>query len=613
MPAAATPVDPRVFLAQHAPFDALSPAAFDAIEAALEIRYAASGERLLARGGATADALWIVRKGRIHLERDGEVLEVVGPGECFGYPSMVSATAPQRDAVAAEDCLLFRVPRPVFERLLDEPGAARFFLEGLTERLRATIADSPTGARELVVPLREIASRRLVTIARGATAAEAAARMKALGLGSLLVAAETAEVGELPRHAVYGIVTDRDLRDRVLAAGRSPSTPVADILSAPLAVLELGATSLDALLAMSSQSLRHLPLVEGDRLVGLVSASDLARLQSRQPLSLLRRIRRQPLLELLPHYARDARRAVAELSRAGVEATHLGSLVATLNDTLAERLVAAATGELGAPPVSFAWMVHGSDGRREQLLPTDQDNAIAWREAAGGVNEGAAAWIERLAGFMVDGLLAAGFPRCPGGYMATGWHDPIGQWEQRLAGWIAVPRAEIVIDLCTLLDLRHVAGELDLAPLSELRREAGRSRHLLRRLAEELVNWSLPIGLFGGLKEGGSGFDLKRGSLLIVGVARLFALEAGGAAQSTLDRLVEAEPVLGADAATLAEAFRYLAGLRLEHGLAADGDVVPSGHRLRLAELNTMERRFLKDIFGFLQQLIASLPQRFAL
>ncbi len=612
MPAAATPVDPRVFLAQHAPFDAIPAAALDAIEGALEMRYAAAGEHLLSRGGAISDALWIVRKGLVHLERDGEVLEVVAPGECFGYPSMVSGSAPQRDAVAAEDCLLFRVPLPVFERLLDEPGAARFFLEGLTERLRATVAGAPQGARELVVPLREIASRRLVTIARGATAAEAAARMKTLGLGSLLVAEETAEVSELPRHAVDGIVTDRDLRDRVLAAGLAPETPVAEILSAPLAVLELGATSLDALLAMSSQSLRHLPLLEGERLVGLVSASDLARLQSRQPLSLLRRIRRQPLPELLPHYARDARRAVAELSRAGVEATHLGSLVATLNDTLAARLLAAATEEIGPPPVPFAWMVHGSDGRREQLLPTDQDNALAWREAPGADPTGCAGWIERLATHMVEGLLAAGFPRCPGGYMATRWHDPVGAWEQRLAGWIAVPRAEVVIDLCTLLDLRHVGGELDLAPFAELRREAGRSRHLLRRLAEELVNWSLPIGLFGGLKEGEAGFDLKRGSLLIVGVARLFALEAGGAAQSTLDRLVEAEPVLGADAATLAEAFRYLAGLRLEHALVATGDVTTS-HRLHLAELNTMERRFLKDIFGFLHQLIASLPQRFAL
>ena len=124
-----TPVGPRAFLSRHAPFDTFSAPALDRIERVLEMRFAARGETIFARDSAPVDALWIVRKGRVRLELDGELLEVVEPGECFGFPSLIAGRPPERDAVASEDALLFRVPKAEFQRLLDEPGAARFFLE----------------------------------------------------------------------------------------------------------------------------------------------------------------------------------------------------------------------------------------------------------------------------------------------------------------------------------------------------------------------------------------------------------------------------------------------------------------------------------------------------
>ena len=198
--------------------------------------------------------------------------------------------------------------------------------------------------------------------------------------------------------------------------------------------------------------------------------------------------------------------------------------------------------------------------------------------------------------------------------MATRWHDPLAAWVRRHERWIAEPREEDGVDIHTFLDLRPVAGRLDLAALDELRLAAGKDRHFLRALAREVAGWSLPFGLFGALREGEEGFDLKRGSLLIVAIARLSALEAGSLARGTLDRLAAAEPVLGADAATLAEGFRYLAALRLELALdparRADAE---SGHRIHLAALNALERRFLKDIFTLLRDVRNGLVARFAL
>lgn len=614
MPEADPSASPREFLSLHAPFDRLPATRLDAVAAALEIRSVAAGEILLGTGGPPSDALWVVRQGRVRLERGGEVLEILGAGECFGYPSLLGQRSPMRDAVADEGSVLFRIPAAIFRELLDEPHAARFFLEGLAERLRAQAHSAPDGGRALLAPVSEVGSRALAAVSPAATVEQAARRMRERGVGSLLVSrAEPGPDGTLPRSALAGVVTDRDLRDRVLAAGRGAGSPVGEIASAPVAGVEIGATCLEALLEMSHRRVRHLALFDRERVVGIISASDLGRLQSRQPLAWLRRLERRPLAELLPVYPGEVRRAVAELAAAGVDAVHLGPLVAAWNDSLARRLLGAAQEELGPPPVALCWIVHGSDGRREQILPTDQDNALVWQPGPEG-RTGEAAWVADLAERMVGGLLAAGFPSCPGGYMATRWHDPLPVWEERFASWIDRARPETLLDLSTFLDFRPAAGDLALDRLEELKAMAGRNRLLLRLLAQESARWALPVGAFGGLREGKSGFDLKRGSLLIVSVARLFALEAGSRAGSTLDRLRDAESVLGADAATLAESFRFLAALRLEQALRGPAPAEPGAtHRLHLDDLSALERRFLKDIFGFLKQLTESLPSRFAL
>ena len=605
------PVAPLDFLKSHAPFDALGPEALRALGGALEVRYAEAGDVLLARGGSPSDALWIVRKGRVRLERDGEILETLEAGECFGFPSLLGGRPPLRDAVAVEPSLLFRVPAATFRRLLEEPRAARFFLEGLASRLR--FRETATEA----VRTHRLGPRPLVSIAGDESVGDAARRMRERGVGSLLVTRATVD-GEtgIPLAAVTGIVTDRDLRDRVLAAGLPATTAVGSIASPRLVTLEIGATSADALLEMARHGVRHLPVVEAGRIVGFVSASDLVVERSLHPLALRRDLERLPLSSLLPGWTDRVRRAVGELASSGVGAVRLGPIVATLTDGLVGRLIAEARLEIGGEDFEFAWWVHGSEGRQEQILPTDQDNALVYaaqssepraqasaREAAG-----------RLAAIVVGGLRRAGYPDCPGGYMATRWCDPVETWIERYIGWAAHPHESQRVDFTTFLDTRVVAGALDPAPLEGARAALGESRLFLRALAADAAAWPLPLGLWGGLREGEDGFDLKRGSLLVVALARLAALEAGSAARGTLDRLHAAGGRLGAESATLAEAFSYLAELRLE--LALDPvrrAEATSGHRLRLESLNALERRFLKDIFSLLRGVQKGLAARYAL
>jgi len=606
------PVAPRAFLRRHAPFDQLSETALSRLERALEIRFAAAGERVITRGGAPSEALFIVRKGRVRLERDGELLEILEPGDCFGFPSLLGDRAPLRDAIAEQDTLLFRVPKTAFRELLEEPGAARYFLDTLANRLRLQAGDPAAVAA--FAPAASLGRRPIATIAPDESVEAAARKMRELAVGSLLVLKPGAAGAPQPElDALLGIVTDRDLRDRVLAAGRPATTPVGEVTTASLRTLPASATSADALLELAHHGVRHLPLVEGERVIGFVSASDLMLHRSFHPLALRREIERQPLTELLPGFTGRLRRAVGEVATSGVEAVRIGPIVSALADRLVTRLVDAACREHGVAEGEIAFFVHGSEGRREQILPTDQDNALVFRDASASGDD-LAAGAGRVGASVVDGLLAAGYPACPGGYMATRWCDPLADWLRRFERWIAAPRPEEAIDFHTFLDLRVVAGGLDLAPLEDLRRGAGGDRHFLRALSQEIAAWQLPFGLLGGLKEGDQGFDLKRGSLLIVGIARLAALEAGSPARGTLDRLAAAETTLGPDAATLAEGFRYLASLRLELALdPARRAESESGHRIHLAALNALERRFLKEIFTLLKGVRDGLVARFAL
>jgi CBS domain-containing protein len=335
----------------------------------------------------------------------------------------------------------------------------------------------------------------------------------------------------------------------------------------------------------------------------------LALLEASDSLAILQRIEQG---ELAPAgYAAAARQAVRYLREAGVEAPQIGEAMAELNDALARTVLRRVEAELGPPPRPCALLVYGSDGRREQLLPTDQDNALVWAGGVPGSADAAARdYFEAVADRVVEQLLTAGFPPCPGGYMATRWRFPLAEAEMLFAGWLEQPRPEQVVDICSFFDFRVAAGELDLKPLQEIRRRAAGAKRLLRLLAADAAGLRLPLGLLGGLREGQEGFDLKRGILLIVSLARLFALEAGSDEVGTLNRLRAAETTLGSDdAETLAEAFRFLVGLRLDEQLGGHAH----GSRVELGELNAMEISFLEDVFHFLHRLKAALPQRFAL
>jgi CBS domain-containing protein len=255
-------LDPVAFVRSTSPFDALSPAAFQEAAKALEIVFFATGTRLLTRGGTPSDHLYVIRKGAVRIERDGQTLQVLEEGEIFGFTSLISGKA-TLDVTIEEDLLAYRLPKAQFQALLADAAFAGHFASGLAERLRNSLERSQLVSfqPDLAVPVVSLLRGPAVRIGEDATVGEAARLMSERSVGSVIIDSEPP-----------GIVTDRDLRQRVLAAGRGPETKVIEVYNAPLRTVPAETPVYEAWRILLDAGMHHLPVVRGGEIVGVVSA-----------------------------------------------------------------------------------------------------------------------------------------------------------------------------------------------------------------------------------------------------------------------------------------------------------------------------------------------------
>jgi CBS domain-containing protein len=592
-------LDPVAFLRATPPFDTLPPPDFDRAAAALEVVFHPAGGLVIARDGPPSGHLFLVRKGLVRLERDGQTVLVLEPGDLFGFTSVLAETT-AFDVVAGEDLLAYRVPAGVVRGLLVHPAFARYFTESLAERLRWTAEPvRALAGGDLYLPVGTLVHRDALMVAPDTTVAETARRMSEARVSSALVEGDP-----------LGIATDRDLRNRVLAAGRSPDTCIAEVATRPVRTVSASAPVHEAWHALVEHGVHHLPVVRDGTVIGVISDTDLLRHQTSGPSALFARIERIQHGAALEGYAAENTRMVRVLLESGLDVLRIARLVSRLNDALVARLLRLAVAELGEPPCAYAWVVFGAEGRYEQLLITDQDNALVYEA---GVN-GARDYFARLGARVVADLEAAGFSPCPGGCMATRWCDTRDGWVDRVLGWIREPTGPALLDAATFVDGRRVCGQLDLAPVQRAVGAARGDERFLARLANEALRFSPPIGAFGRLRDADH-LDLKRDGLApIAGLARVHALAVGSRAHSTPERLsaaAAAGAISDEAAVTLTEAYRFLLTLRLRAQLQAAETGRGPGNLVTARGLRAVDVRHLKEAFRAIRDAQAALALRY--
>jgi CBS domain-containing protein len=573
-------LEPVVFLRATPPFHALPEALFDEAVRALEVGFYPAGMRLVEAGGTPLEHLYVIRTGSVRLDRDGQTLQVLEEGETFGYTSLITRKA-TLDVTVEQDLLAYRLPRSQFERLLTDASFAGHFAVGLAARLRSSLQHSPVTTFQLDFSqgVGQLVRRPAQWIEAGATVGEAARVMRAERISSVLVRSEPP-----------GIVTDRDFRLRVLAAGLGPRTPITEVFSQPVATVPASLPIFEAWRSLLESGVHHLAVSRGREIVGVITANDLLRCSAQGPIPMLHAVDLLTGRDRLAGHAQRVAEMASSLLAGGLEATTVAGFVARLDDALLRKLIGWAEAQLGPPPAPYAWLLFGSEGRMEQTLLTDQDNGLAYADEG----EGSRSWFQALADRVGRDLEVAGFPRCPGGRMASRWLGPISDWARQVAESVERRPSDAAI----FFDYRRGAGTLDLTPLDAELSRARRERLFVRRLAKGALGFTPPARLL--LRES-SKVDLKlHGLAPIVYLARCYAVEVGSTARATLDRLdaARAAGLMGeATHADVTEAFRFLMGLRLRVQLRRIADGVPPLGEVTVSTLSPLERHRLKDSF----------------
>jgi CBS domain-containing protein len=585
------------FLRAHPPFDAIAPDELDRLAGAAEVCAFADGEAIFAQGVAPQTSVWIVCTGGVELVDHGRVLDLLGPGELFGFSSMLADLPTGFATRARGETQVYRLPGDVTRPLLARPAGLRLVTRTLLGRPTAGVPRA--GERAPERPVGALLRAPAVSCGPDTPIAAVARAMTDTG--------QTCAVVELGDGSL-GILTDRDLRSRVLAVGVPSETAVARVMSAPAYTVAEDRLSGEVLVEMIDRGVRHFPVVSATgRLLGVIDDVDLVAAERRTPFHLRTAIARALDAGELAVVARDLWPTVAALHEARVAAEHISAIISVVADALVCRLLDFAVAAEGEPPAPFAWLALGSIARREAVPSSDVDCAIAWdgddRDPA------IRAYMEQVAVRVIDGLEACGLRADPKG--ATASHPlfarSLDAWGAAIDSWFEEPTQEKALILVSIVgDYRPVWGVHRAARLAA-HIAAARSRPgLLRLMARFALSHRPPTGFLRDIVVEHSGdhkghLDLKHGGLLpIADLARWAGMAAGATAVSTTGRLRaarEAEVLTDADARVLEEAFGLVSALRLDHQVEQiQAGATPDDH-LRPEVLTPLTRSYLKDAF----------------
>jgi CBS domain-containing protein len=419
--------------------------------------------------------------------------------------------------------------------------------------------------------------------------------------------------------AGYGIVTDSDLRRRVLAEGWSSDRRIADAMTFPIRVVAPDRPVDDVALEMLEAGVHHLPVVDEDSVLGMVSDLELLHLQRRTPFAMRNRIDSAKTPEELYAAGRAFPRAAIDLWRSGVDAARVGLWLSALTDQLTVRLLDAELAHLGPAPVAWAWLTLGSVGRREQALTADQDHALIY-ENRGEVHD---AYFDSLASGVVSALSAAGFPECESRVMSTepGWRMSLENWLSRLDHWMSEPDRLHTFSVGIMFDYRQIAGNLGVIPeLDRMAVKAPSTFRFIKCMGRLALAHESPLGIFDRLRHvgrvGRRMLDIKETGLFpITEMARTLALRAGVAAPSTLERLrrVAEDPEWFDASTSLTQVFKAMQQIRFQHQARQFDAGLPPDDLLTTEELDRLNRILLKDAFRVLRSTLDQCAYRLEL
>lgn len=608
-------IEIQAFLAQLAVFAELPEAELAELSGQIEVSYYKAGDAILELGKEIND-WFVVRSGSVEIyRRSGELYNRLGEGGYFGEFALLRGRRVRFPVTALEDTLLYAIPAQVFMRLFDayEGFAERVEVEDRT-RLRQAVAQHRGDNVQHTAKIHSLISQQPLILPDTTSARDAALRMQAEGVSSVLLTDETGRMA--------GILTDRDFRNRLIAAGLDYATPASEIMSTDLARIEHNQLVFEAMLLMLRHNVHHLPVVKQGQAIGVIALSDVIRHESQNSLFVVRNILEAQSPAALVDLRQAVRDCFVRMVNEDANSRMIGGAMAVIGRSFKQRLLELAEEELGPPPVPYCFLALGSMAREEQLIVTDQDNALVLDDRFDPKTHDA--YFQTLAQRVSDGLAACGYSYCQGGIMATNakWRQPLKVWKNYFSEWIEKPSPSFLLNSSIFFDLAGVRGDMALAEsLGELIRHKTRhSPRFLACLARTALLRTPPLGFFRNLVLESDGQHSKtintkrRGTAPIADLIRTHALAIGSPALNSFERLTDiiaAEILPRGRGEDLRDALELISMVRIRHqalalqaGLEPDNQVAPD-------KLSEFERKNLKDAFQVLVHAQSFLKYRY--
>ncbi len=588
---------------RYEPFDALPDEVVQQVAAGVEVAYYRAGSTILTFGDEIHE-VYFVRSGSVEVfRRNGTLYNRLEEGSLFGQMSLLMHNRVRFPARALEDSLLYIIPEEIFNQLCDEHDAFADYVElGDRARLRQTVSRAQQTNELMRTRIQQLITREPVSVPVTASVYEAARQMTEEGVSSLLITAAE------DSHQVVGIITDRDLRTRFIAAGLPLKVPVAEIMSEELISVEAQQYVFEAMLSMLRYKIHHLPVMRDRRPVGVIALSDLIRYESQNSLLVVARILRAQDVEELKGLKQQIEASFVRMVNEDANSQMVGSAMSVFGRSIQQRLLELAQEKLGPPPIPCCFVALGSMARDELLPGGDQDNALILDNSYDPSAHGD--YFEQLAIFVCDGLAATGYPYCKGGVMATTerWRQPREVWSRYFSEWIEKPSQEALLNSSIFFDLDGAWGEVEwVEQLKEqVANQAKKSPHFLSALARNALSRTPPLGFFKDFLVERDGkhqnsLDLKRrGTAPLAALIRVHALAAGSTAQNSFDRL---DHIRDADllplgrAEALRDALEFMSVVRLKHQAENLVQGVDVDNKINPESLSQFDRRNLKDAF----------------
>jgi len=591
------------FLKSLHPYDALPHDVQERLAERFEVRRVEPDAHIYSLG-ERLPGLFVIYEGAVKIRDENSVIvSHLVLRNTFGERGLLKDGKAATSAQADEHSILLVLPPADFRKLMDDQKVvARFF-----DRARK----SSTRGRDLATSRAEtLMARNPITCQSETTVQEAARIMRDRHISSLCITG--------PNETLLGIVTNRDLTGKILAEGKPVETAVADVMTASPLTLPPSAIGTDILHLMMERWIGHVPIVEGDKLVGMVTQTDLTRFQAISSADMVGQITRAGTAEDMAKVTAHIPQLLLQLVAAGSPHEVVTRLITDIADTATRRLLSLAEDRLGPPPVPYLWLACGSQGRQEQTGVSDQDNCLFLDDNVSDADRDG--YFAELAKFVCDGLNTCGYVYCPGDMMATNprWCQPVRVWKSYFEGWIQKPDPEAQMLSSVMFDLRPIGGQKDLyEDLQEGTLNAAASNSIfVAHMVSNSLKHHPPLNLLRGLAtirsgENKNSLDMKlNGVVPIVDLARIYALQGQITVVNTKARLLEARAngrLSQSGGSDLLDAYDLIAETRLLHqaGLIKLGQ--KPDNFLQPSELSDFERSHLRDAFVVVKTMQSSI------